>query len=74
MGHIGDLQHPDVQKTIDGALKKIVDSGRTAGTLMNQENAERYTELGVRCAFTTVGAWIAKGAKEFADTVNKVAK
>lgn len=74
MGHIGDLQHPDVQKTIDGALKRIVDSGRTAGTLMTQETAERYTELGVRFTFTTVGAWIAKGAKTFADTVTKAAK
>jgi len=73
MGHIGNIQHPDVQSTIDGALKKIVDSGRTAGTLMTNETAEHYTSIGVRFAFTTVGAWISKGAKEFRERVSGTA-
>src|SRR5467141_3834756 len=33
MGHIGNMGHPDVQKTVDGAITKIVQSGRVAGTL-----------------------------------------
>src|SRR5215813_194487 len=38
MGHIGDMGHPEVQRTIDGALAKIVQSGRTTGTLVNAAN------------------------------------
>ncbi len=71
MGHIGNIQHPDVQKTIDDTLRRIADSGRTAGTLMTQETAEHFMSLGVRFAFTGIGPWIAKGAKEFAETIAK---
>src|SRR5437763_621018 len=50
MGHIGNVGHPDVQRTIDGALTKIVQAGRVAGTLVSTANVERYTRLGVRVA------------------------
>lgn len=65
MGHIGNLTHPDVQATIDGALKKIVAAGRTAGTLATSANVERYTQLGVRCVMTGIWPWIEAGAKDF---------
>src|SRR6266852_6303323 len=32
MGHIGNVAHPEVQKTIDAAIARIVQAGRTAGT------------------------------------------
>jgi 4-hydroxy-2-oxoheptanedioate aldolase len=64
MGHIGDAGHPEVQETLDGALKKIVAAGRTAGTLVTSANVERYTKLGVRCVMTGVLPWIDAGAKE----------
>src|SRR5256886_1140773 len=54
MGHIGNVGHPDVQRTIDGALTKIVQAGRVAGTLVSTANVERYTRLGVRVAFSVV--------------------
>src|SRR5262244_1134052 len=49
MGHIGDMGHPEVQQTIDGAIAKIARSGRTVGTLVTAANVERYTKMGVRC-------------------------
>jgi 2-keto-3-deoxy-L-rhamnonate aldolase RhmA len=64
MGHIGNAGHPEVQETIDGAIKKIVAAGRTAGTLVTNANVERYTKLGVRCVMTGVLPWIDAGAKE----------
>ena len=64
MGHIGDMGHPEVQQTIDGAIKKIVQSGRVAGTLVNVGNVERYTRLGVRVVMTSFFPWIQAGAKE----------
>ena len=64
MGHIGNTDHPEVQQTIDGAIRTIVQSGRVAGTLVNSENAERYTRLGVRAVMASFFPWIQAGAKE----------
>ena len=65
MGHIGNLQHPEVQKTIDETLARIQDAGRIPGTLANNENVARYVEAGVRFLLTGTGAWLATGAGEF---------
>jgi len=62
MGHIGNPAHPDVQKTIDAALTRIVQAGRTAGTLVSLDNVERYTRMGVRALMTSFFPWIAAGA------------
>jgi 2-keto-3-deoxy-L-rhamnonate aldolase RhmA len=64
MGQIGNMGHPEVQQTVDGAIKKIVESGRVAGTLVNTANVERYTRLGVRAVMTSFFPWIQAGAKE----------
>ena len=65
MGHIGGLQHPDVQRTIDDTLARIQAAGRVAGTLANNDNVAKYAAAGVRFLFTSVGGWIAAGAAEF---------
>ena len=65
MGHIGDLQHPDVQRTIDDTLARIQAAGRVAGTLANNDNVAKYAGAGIRFLFTSVGGWIAAGAAEF---------
>jgi 4-hydroxy-2-oxoheptanedioate aldolase len=64
MGHIGNVGHPDVQRTIDGAITKIVQAGRVAGTLVTLANAERYTAMGVRVLFSVVFPWIQAGATD----------
>lgn len=65
MGHIGNAGHADVQSTLDGALKKIVASGKTAGTLATSGNVEQYAKLGVRCFMTGITPWVEAGAKDF---------
>src|SRR6266508_1613393 len=67
MGHIGNMGHPEVQQTIDGALRKIVQAGRTAGMLVNSGNVERYTRMGVRCLMTGFLPWIQAGLKDLMD-------
>lgn len=67
MGHIGELGHPDVQQTIDGAIATIVKAGRVAGTLVNAANVERYTRLGVRVVMTGIFPWIQAGARDLVD-------
>jgi 4-hydroxy-2-oxoheptanedioate aldolase len=67
MGHLGNMGHPEVQKTIDSALGSIVRAGRTAGMLVNAGNVERYTRMGVRALMTSFFPWIQAGAKDLMD-------
>jgi 4-hydroxy-2-oxoheptanedioate aldolase len=64
MGHIGDMGHADVQRTVDGAIRKIVGAGRVAGTLVTTGNVERFTRLGVRLVMASFFPWIQAGARE----------
>jgi 4-hydroxy-2-oxoheptanedioate aldolase len=74
MGHIGNMTHPEVQKTVDGAIAKIVQAGRTAGTLVSSANVEGYTRKGVRCIMTSFFPWIQAGAKDLMDRAAAGAK
>ncbi len=67
MGHIGDMGHPDVQQTIDGAIAAIVRAGRTAGTLVTSATVERYTRMGVRAVMASFFPWLQAGAKDLMD-------
>jgi 4-hydroxy-2-oxoheptanedioate aldolase len=65
MGHIGNHTHPEVQATIDRALEQIVAAGKVAGTLVNDDNVERYVAAGVRCLMVSWTNWVAQGYREF---------
>ncbi len=65
MGHLGNPGHPEVQAAIDAAIARIVDSGRTAGTLVNDANASEYVGKGVRFLMTSFNAWIIRSSAEF---------
>ena len=65
MGHIGNVEHPEVQAAIDEALGKIVNSGRTPGTLVNDANMARYMEMGVKFTMTSWNGWVVRGASDF---------
>ncbi|MGQ4809497.1 4-hydroxy-2-oxo-heptane-1,7-dioate aldolase [Candidatus Entotheonellaceae bacterium PAL068K] len=69
MGHIGHHTHPEVQDTIDRALAQIVEAGKVAGTLVNDDNVERYLKAGVRCFMTPWTNWVAQGARAFQQRV-----
>jgi 2-keto-3-deoxy-L-rhamnonate aldolase RhmA len=74
MGKIGDMGHKDVQQVIDSAIVRIVESGRSAGMLVNLDNVERYTQMGVRCLMTSLFPWIQGGAKQLMERAQKGAK
>lgn len=65
MGLIGNLNHPDVQNTIDDGLARIQEAGRVAGTLTTDATVEKYVKAGVRFLMTGVGNWITSGAAAF---------
>jgi|TARA_Y100001949_G_scaffold176055_1_gene187686 4-hydroxy-2-oxoheptanedioate aldolase len=70
MGHMGDIQHPDVQEKINDSISRIIAGGRNAGALATNENVARYTEMGVRFFMTGAGPWIANGFNEFVTNAN----
>ena len=72
MGNIADQKNAEVQKTIDGALSKIVAAGKNAGTLVLDETVERYAKLGVRCLFAPAAQWLSKGARNFKAQVQEI--
>jgi 4-hydroxy-2-oxoheptanedioate aldolase len=54
LGHLGDIQHPEVQSAIQDAIARIKSCGKPAGILANDEaSARRYLEWGT--TFTAVG-------------------
>lgn len=62
MGHIGNPQHPDVQRVIENAAKRIASAGKSAGILAPLESdARRYIEQGYH--FVAVGSDIGLLAK-----------
>jgi 4-hydroxy-2-oxoheptanedioate aldolase len=69
LGHIGHAEHPDVQSAIDGAIKKILAAGRTAGMVTSETNRERYLDLGVRFVYGSILRSLQKGAREFGQMV-----
>lgn len=65
MGHIGNDDHPDVQRTIDGAIAKIIAAGKTAGTTVGAHNVARFRDQGVKFFYTSLNGWIMSGGNEF---------
>ena len=54
LGYLGQIQHPEAQKAIEGAVKRIVKCGKPAGILATDEaSSRRYIEWGT--TFTAVG-------------------
>jgi 4-hydroxy-2-oxoheptanedioate aldolase len=55
LGHIGNPQHPDVQKALEDAARRLKAVGKPAGILTaNEEEARRY--IGWGYTFVAVGA------------------
>ena len=65
MGHIGNIDHPEVQKTIDDTFACIHDAGRTSGYTASNDTIAHYAQMGVRCFLTGTGGWIAQGAADY---------
>ncbi|WP_343618242.1 4-hydroxy-2-oxoheptanedioate aldolase [Ralstonia sp.] len=68
MGHLGAPGHPEVRNAIDGAIQRIVASGKAAGILSaDQAQAKHYLSLGA--TFVAVGTdvtLLARSAEQLA--------
>lgn len=76
MGYVGDAKHPEVQKVIADAIRRIRACGKPAGILSADEAlAHRYIELG--SVFTAVGSdlgILARSTEQLAARFRKPAK
>ncbi len=69
MGHIGNIEHPQVVEAIETSISKIIAAGRTAGTTVTTENVGGFVEQGVKFFYTSVSGWINAGGNEFLKAV-----
>ena len=65
MGHTGNPELPEVQQEIKRAIEIVVDAGKVAGTLVNDQNVEKFLGMGVTCIGTAWQQWVASGAEKF---------
>ncbi|KRH99485.1 HpcH/HpaI aldolase/citrate lyase family protein [Curvibacter sp. PAE-UM] len=54
LGYIGQATHPEVQKAIDDAIRRIVKCGKAAGILISDETLARHY-LAIGATFVAVG-------------------
>lgn len=80
MGHLGNMEHPEVQAAVEDAIGRILAAGKPAGILTTSDALNRrYLDLG--CTFVAVGVEIsllANAARQLAanfkaDLANNVA-
>lgn len=70
MGLIGKIGDPKVVETIETTLERIVGAGRTAGTMLpNNEKGEHYASMGVRFLATTMLPYLSKGIGDLAQRI-----
>lgn len=70
MGHTGDPDHPDVQKAIEDAILQIVAGGAVAGTLVNDDNLDKFLEMGVRCVGVPWQNWVKQSSEAFLERIH----
>jgi 4-hydroxy-2-oxoheptanedioate aldolase len=74
MDHTGENNHPDVTAAVEDSIRRIVASGRVAGTLVNASNVEHYARLGARFFSVSWIPWLLEGAQNFLDTAEAAAQ
>ena len=70
MGYLGQVDHPEVQSTIVGALAQIKAAGRTSGALANDSNVAALIEKEVTFLMTGWAPWAVAGSRAFLDRVS----
>ena len=71
LGHIGEQNHPKVQKTVQDSIDKIVSKGKIAGTVANSTNYEWAMKTGAKFFLSGALDWIQTGYLEFNKIIEK---
>lgn len=66
LGHPGEVNHPEVQATIEDLVKAIIARGRIAGTLaLDVESAKKARNRGFQYLACATSVFMVKAAKEY---------
>jgi 4-hydroxy-2-oxoheptanedioate aldolase len=71
MGFIGRSGEKEVLDTISSTLKRIVGSGRTAGTLAAPQNIDHYLDIGVNCISINIQSFLFSGIESVAKKIRE---
>ena len=74
MGHLDNIDHPEVQATIDRAFQQIISAGRTAGHTVNDDTVEDTIKKGVRFVMGGWQDWVASGATAYLKKVSNASR
>ena len=74
MGHLDNIDHPEVQATIDRAFQQIISAGRTAGHTVNDDTVEDAIKKGVRFVMGGWQDWVASGATAYLKKVSNASR
>ena len=72
LGHIGEQNHPEVQKVVQDTITKIIVKGRTAGTVASLSNYEWAMKTGARFFLSGALDWIYSGFTEFNQSLEQL--
>ena len=72
LGHIGEQNHPEVQKVVQDTITKIIAKGRTAGTVASLSNYEWAMKTGARFFLSGALDWIYDGFTELNQTLEQL--
>ena len=70
MGFLGGAGSDEVNKVVDTTIKKIVEAGKTAGTLGTYQNMNHYVNTGVRFFSFSWLPWLSDGASKILETIH----
>ena len=74
MGHLGNIQHPDVEQVIDRATDQIASAGKVAGAKVWSANVEERIARGARFLVCNWPDWMNEGSSRYLDMVAKFTK
>lgn len=69
MGRLGRPSDPEVVAALDDAVRRIVATGRVAGTFVGLDDVDRFRSLGVRFMYTPADALLAAAAGDWLRSV-----
>ena len=72
LGHIGEQNHPEVDKVVQETIDRITKKGRVAGTVANINSYEWAMQTGARFFLSGALDWINYGFKEFNEFLEKI--
>ncbi len=72
LGHVGEFMHPAVTRVVDDTIRRIIDRGRTAGTVGFRDNMAHVAEVGSKFFLCGATSWILQGFNDLRETLEGI--